>query len=74
MPDKRHPSLAGTYLAAATSHGALFKRSPVGLSYTAGLDPAVAPHLQTVAWETVGLLRALAGSPCTGRDSRAPRV
>jgi hypothetical protein len=52
-PDKRHPSLAGTYLAAATSYAALFKRSPVGSSYTAGLDPAVARHLQTVAWETV---------------------
>jgi hypothetical protein len=52
-PDKRHPSLAGTYLAAATSYAALFKRSPVGSSYTAGLDAAVARHLQTVAWETV---------------------
>jgi hypothetical protein len=51
--DKRHPSLAGTYLAAATSYAALFKRSPVGSSYTAGLDPAVARHLQTVAWDTV---------------------
>jgi len=52
-PDKRHPSLAGTYLAAATSYAALFKRSPVGSSYTAGLDPAIARHLQTVAWDTV---------------------
>lgn len=51
--DKRHPSLAGTYLAAATSYAALFKRSPVGSSYTAGLDPAVARHLQAMAWETV---------------------
>jgi len=53
VADLRHPSLAGTYLAAATSYAALFKRSPVGSSYTAGLDPAVARHLQTVAWETV---------------------
>ena len=53
VADKRHPSLAGTYLAAATTYAALFKRSPVGLSYTAGLDPAIARHLQTVAWETV---------------------
>ena len=52
-PDKRHPSLAGTYLAAATSYAALFKRSPVGSAYTAGLDPAVARHLQAVAWDTV---------------------
>jgi len=53
VADKRHPSLAGTYLAAATSYAALFKRSPVGSSYTAGLDPAIARHLQAVAWETV---------------------
>ncbi len=53
VPDLRHPSLAGTYLAACTTYAALFKKSPVGLSYTAGLDPAIARHLQTVAWETV---------------------
>ena len=51
--DKRHPSLAGSYLAACTTYATLFKKSPVGLSYTAGLDPAVARHLQTMAWETV---------------------
>ena len=53
VADLRHPSLAGTYLAACTTYASLFKRSPVGLSYTAGLDPAIARHLQTVAWETV---------------------
>ena len=52
-PDKRHPSLAGTYLAASVVYGALFKKSPVGLAYTAGLDEATARHLQTVAWDTV---------------------
>jgi len=52
-PDKRHPSMAGTYLAAATLYAALFKAAPVGLSYTAGLDAATAHRLQTVAWETV---------------------
>jgi len=52
-PDKRHPSLAGSYLAACTTYATLFRKSPVGLPYTAGLDPAVARHLQTVAWETV---------------------
>ncbi len=51
--DKRHPSLAGTYLSAATVYAALFKKSPVGLSYTAGLDDATAKFLQTAAWETV---------------------
>lgn len=52
-PDKRHPSLAGTYLGAAVVMASLFKTSPVGNSYTAGLPPDVAQHLQAVAWETV---------------------
>ncbi len=51
-PDKRHPSLAGTYLGAAVVMATLFKKSPVGNSYTAGLPADVAQHLQTVAWET----------------------
>jgi hypothetical protein len=51
--DKRHPSLAGSYLATATTYASLLRRSPVGLGYTAGLDPATAKALQTVAWETV---------------------
>lgn len=53
VADKRHPSLAGTYLAAAVVMGSLFKTSPVGNTYTAGLPADVARHLQTVAWETV---------------------
>jgi hypothetical protein len=52
-PDKRHPSLAGTYLAAATIYGSLMKKSPAGLKYTAGLDEDTAKFLQGVAWETV---------------------
>ncbi len=52
-PDKRHPSLPGTYLAACTVYAALFRQTPVGLKYTAGLDDATAAHLQNVAWETV---------------------
>ena len=52
-PDKRHPSMAGTYLAAATVYASLFKKSPVGYGYTAGLDAELAKFLQTVAWETV---------------------
>ena len=53
MPDKRHPTVAGTYLAAATVYASLFKKSPVGLSEMAGLEPGTARYLQTVAWETV---------------------
>ena len=51
--DKRHPSLAGTYLATCTVYASLFGKSPVGLSYTAGLDEGTARHLQAVAWSTV---------------------
>ncbi len=53
QPDKRHPSLAGTYLAASTVFAALARKSPVGNAYTAGLDAATAAHLQDAAWETV---------------------
>ncbi|MEI6203055.1 MAG: hypothetical protein WCP68_13995 [Enhydrobacter sp.] len=53
IADKRHPTLAGSYLGAATSYAALFRQSPVGLAYTAGLDPAVAKTLQEAAWATV---------------------
>jgi hypothetical protein len=52
QPDKRHPTLVGTYLAACVTFTALTGRSPVGNSYTAGLDAATAKLLQTVAWET----------------------
>jgi hypothetical protein len=53
VADKRHPSMAGSYLAACTTYATLFRKSPVGMAYTAGLDPATARHLQSVAWETV---------------------
>jgi hypothetical protein len=53
VADKRHPSLAGTYLAACTVFAALTGRSPVGNSYLAGIDEPTARLLQTAAWETV---------------------
>lgn len=53
MPDNRHPTPAGTYLAAATLYAALFQKSPVGAKDTGGLDAETARYLQTVAWETV---------------------
>ncbi len=53
VDDKRHPSLAGTYLGAATVYAAVIGKSPVGLSYTAGLAPDVARHLQQVAQDAV---------------------
>lgn len=51
--DKRHPTLAGTYLAACTSYAAIYGKSPVGNGYTAGIDRDTASFLQTVAWDTV---------------------
>ena len=52
IADKRHPTLAGTYLAACTVLASVYKINPIGSKYAAGLSPEVATHLQTVAWET----------------------
>ena len=43
---------AGTYLAACTAYAALYRKSPVGLDYTTGLDAELATLLQAAAWET----------------------
>ena len=51
--DNRHPTVAGTYLAAATSYAALYHRSPEENSYNAGLEPDVAHMLRLAAWQTV---------------------
>jgi hypothetical protein len=51
--DKRHPSPAGTYLAACVIFAALYKRTPVDNEYRATLDGPTASFLQSVAWETV---------------------
>jgi hypothetical protein len=51
--DKRHPTLPGTYLAACTTYATIYKKSPVGNRYTAGLDPLIARFLQAIAEETV---------------------
>lgn len=51
--DKRHPSVAGTYLAACTSFAALYGKSPVGVRFDAGLGAERAAMLQQTAWETV---------------------
>ncbi len=53
VADLRHPSLAGTYLAAATTVAALTGRSPEPSTYTAGLDAGTAAFLRAVAWRTV---------------------
>ena len=53
IPDAKHPTVAGTYLAAFSFYSAFFNRSPEGLEYSAGLDPKTATYLQRVAWESV---------------------
>ncbi len=53
IADARHPSLAGTYLAACTFFAALYGQSPEGLAYDAGLGEETAMYLQRVAWKTV---------------------
>lgn len=50
--DNKHPTLAGTYLAACTFYAALNGRSPEGLAYDAGLATQDAGFLQQVAWQT----------------------
>ena len=50
--DKRHPSLAGSILAAATTYATLFGRSPVGLTYDTEISAEEITFLQTVAWAT----------------------
>jgi hypothetical protein len=49
VSDGSHPSLAGSYLSACTFYASLFRKSPVGASFTAGLDPLVAEILQQAA-------------------------
>ncbi len=53
IADNRHPTLAGTYLAAATSYVALYHRPVEDNTYTAGLDPELAKYLRGVAGATV---------------------
>jgi len=53
QPDKRHPTLAGSYLAAATSFATLTGKTPIGNSYDPGIDADTLAFLQSVAWDTV---------------------
>lgn len=52
VPDKRHPSPAGTYLAALTIYASVFNQSPLGYAAGEGLDAETSTFLQKVAWET----------------------
>lgn len=49
-----HPTPAGTYLAGCVAYATIFGVSPVGNSFTAGLDPALAATLQEAAAGATG--------------------
>ena len=51
--DGSHPSKQGTYLAACVFYQVIFKESPAGLTYRAGLSQDTAKTLQSIAAETV---------------------
>jgi hypothetical protein len=53
QPDNRHPTMAGSYLAASTVYATLYGRSPEPNAFNAGLDPETANFLRTTAWDTV---------------------
>lgn len=51
--DRIHPSLAGTYLAAAVFYSTLYGKSPATLDYDAGLGEELAGQLRRIAWHSV---------------------
>ena len=61
VADKRHPSAAGSYLAACTVLASVYKTNPTGLKFTAGLPAELAAFLQGVAWETTQTFHAKEG-------------
>lgn len=51
--DGKHPTPAGSYLAACVLYAALYGRSPVPVDYDAGIEPELARSLRATAWRTV---------------------
>lgn len=51
--DGNHPSEQGTYLAACVFYAVIFRESPTGLTYRAGLSKETAQTLQMIASKTV---------------------
>ena len=51
--DKRHPTMAGTYLAALTIYSAIFKKNPIDIKYNADFDSDTDKFLKSIAWEAV---------------------
>ena len=51
--DNVHPSLEGSYLAAATLFTTILKRNPSGLTYTGGVLATTAQTMRNIAYSTV---------------------
>lgn len=51
--DNVHPSLAGSYLTAATLFVSIFKQNPCSLNYTGGVSSSTAQTMRNIAWTTV---------------------
>ncbi len=51
--DESHPNINGSYLTACVFYATMWRKSPVGLSYTAGISSTTASFLQQVAHTTV---------------------
>ena len=51
-PDESHPNIEGTYLNACVFYATVFGKSPVGLTYTAGINKGYAKFLQETAYNT----------------------
>ncbi len=51
--DNVHPSLEGSYLAAATLFVTIFKRDPSNINYTGGVNSTVAANMRSIAYTTV---------------------
>lgn len=49
-----HPTLQGTYLAAAVFYGIIYDQSPVGINYNAGMSDEDALFLQNIAARALG--------------------
>ncbi len=53
MADESHPSLYGSYLTACVFYASIYRRSPAGILFNAGLPASDAFFLQTIAGQTV---------------------
>jgi len=49
--DKKHPTMAGTYLAACVIYSALYQQSPADNGYNSSLSEETAKYLRETAWQ-----------------------